>query len=127
LALAQGWILTVDGGRDDELADRLSRRYPDSDRFDDMLGGLIDHWRGVYVAVEDGAGVLDQVDLVSVDMELVVLTGPEHVGYFSEGASIPVHSFVTRLVGDTWVISALARGLPVPGWPPSERVVESLL
>jgi hypothetical protein len=28
LALAQGWILTVDGGQDDELAERLSRRYP---------------------------------------------------------------------------------------------------
>jgi EAL domain-containing protein (putative c-di-GMP-specific phosphodiesterase class I) len=99
----------------------------ESDRFDEMLGDLIDHWQRVYVVLEDGAGVLDQVNLVSVDMELVVLTGPEHIGSFSAGASIPCHSFITRLVDNTWVISALARRLPVPGWPPSERVVEGLL
>jgi hypothetical protein len=87
LALAQGWILTVDGGRDDELAEPLSHRYPQSDRFDEMLGDLIDHWQQVYVVLEDGAGVLDQVNLVSVDMELVVLTGPERLGSFSAGAS----------------------------------------
>lgn len=34
--------------------------------------------------------------------------------------------FITRLEADTWLIAALARRLPVPGWPPAEMTVPGL-
>jgi hypothetical protein len=60
---------------------------------------------------------------VAPDLEKVIITGPEHVGEFEAGAQIPAHTFITRFDGEMWIIAALARRLPVPGWPPTERDV----
>jgi hypothetical protein len=59
-------------------------------------------------------------------MELVVLTAPDHIGWYPKGAQIPAHTFITRLEADDWLIAALSRRLPVPGWPPIEEVIPGL-
>lgn len=75
--------------------------------------------------VLNARGVVNQVNTVAPDMEAVVITGPEHVGRFEAGEHILAHTFITRLVGEVWVIAATARRLPQPGWPPTERDVSA--
>lgn len=130
LALAQGWIMQradVDPNiarRDrDDLAYALAPRDFQHPLVWVMLADLHRHWQHVYRQVLGDHGVLNQANTVAPDMEAVVLTGPEHVGRFEAGANIPVHTFITRVVGDAWVIAATARRLPQPGWPPTERDV----
>jgi hypothetical protein len=89
LALAQGWILTVEDSEDDHLAEDLAGLSPESDRFEEMLGYLIARWRKVYADLKSGSGVLNQVNLVGVDMELVVLTSPDCIGTFDAGTQNP--------------------------------------
>jgi len=129
LALAQGLVLSTVGRADQVRAEALA--LPDSAHadFDAMLSVLIQHWQSVYKALQQGCGVLDRTILVGVDMELVVLTSPEHIGTVpAEGAQLPAHSFITRLADRReWTIAALARRLPVPGWPPTEEEIPNLL
>ncbi len=126
LALAQGWVLGESGLRDDDLAEDLAADDSNNRRFGDMLAVLAEHWRSVYTTLRHGAGLRKAVNVVGADMELVVMTAPERIGCYPDDATIPVHSFVTRLEADDWVIAALARRLPVPGWPPSEQNVPGL-
>ncbi|SBW22924.1 hypothetical protein FDG2_3315 [Candidatus Protofrankia californiensis] len=126
LALAQGWVLGELGLRDDDLAEDLAADDSNNRRFGEMLAALAEHWRSVYSTLRHDAGLLKAVNVAGAGMELVVMTAPEHIGRYPEGATIPAHSFVTRLEADEWVIAALARRLPVPGWPPSEQNVPGL-
>lgn len=65
--------------------------------------------------------------MAGAGLELVVLTGPEHVGEVQAAGPVPAHSFITRLAeGGDWVIASLARRLPVPGWPPAEQEIPYL-
>lgn len=132
LALAQGWIMhQADTDPDitrrdrDDLAYALASRDIQHPLAAPMLADLHQHWQQVYALILGGHGVVNQVNTVAPDMEAVVLTGPEHVGRFESGAHILAHTFITRLVGDTWIIAATARRLPQPGWPPTERDVSA--
>jgi hypothetical protein len=126
LALAQGWVLGMVGAPDDDLAEDLAADDSDNRHFAAMFDAFVDHWRSVYSTLRHGVGVSNQVDLVGADMELVVLTAPEHIGRYPKGAQIPAHAFVTRLEADDWLIAATARRLPVPGWPPTEEAIPGL-
>jgi hypothetical protein len=124
LSLAQGWVLHQMKNIDEDLAEDLAADDSDNTEFNSMLGALVEHWRGVYVALNGELGILHQINIVGVDMELVVLTGPEHIGYVQ--GPMPAHCFVVRFEDDEWKIAALARRLPVPGWPPTEQVIPGL-
>jgi len=88
----------------------------------EMLADLHDFWRNAYRGVLDESGVVNQTNLVAPDMEIVILTPPEYIGRIDGEQPVPVHCFVTRYAeSDGWVIAALSRRLPVPGWPPTER------
>jgi hypothetical protein len=126
LALSQGWILDALDQVDDVLAASLSVEDSTSRHFDTMLDDLIVSWRSAYEMIREDFGVWCDTTFVGVDMELVVLTSPEHSGYHPAGAAIPAHSFITRLRGHEWKIAALARRLPVPGWPPTEETIPGL-
>jgi hypothetical protein len=126
LTLAQGWLLATIGHPDEDLAEDLAADDSDHELFDAMLSDLVVHWRAVYRALKEGSGLSDRTRLVGAGMELVVLTDPEHVGVIEADTAIPAHCFITRLEADTWLIAALARRLPVPGWPPREEVVLGL-
>jgi len=129
LALAQGWVLYEAGEADQVMAEALARRDSVHPDFSAMLDAFIQQWRSVYGALQSGYGVLGRTTLVGVNMELVVLTSPEYVGEVpAGGAQVPAHSFITRLADrGAWTIAALARRLPVPGWPPTEEVIPGLL
>lgn len=126
LSLAQGWVLRQTRNVDEDFAEDLAADDSDNPKFNLMLGALVEHWRRVYVALRGEIGVLYQINIVGVDMELVVLTGPEHIGHMQEAVQIPAHCFVVRFEDDEWRIAALARRLPVPGWPPTEQVIPGL-
>jgi hypothetical protein len=126
LSLAQGWVLHQTRNIDEDLAEELAADDSGSPQFDSMMGDLVDHWRKVYVALRDEIGILHHINIVGVDMELVVLTGPEHIGPAQGEAPIPAHCFVVRFEDDEWRIAALARRLPVPGWPPTEEIIPGL-
>jgi GNAT superfamily N-acetyltransferase len=128
LALAQGWIMHRSetdpdiARRDrDDLAFALAPRDSRHPFVARMLTDLHHHWRDVYAGIAADFSVLHHVNPVGPDMELVVLAGPEHIGPVKAGVAIPAHRFITRLIGDTWVIAANAARLPQPGWPPTER------
>jgi len=130
LALAQGWLIwrevedpaLRDRNRDD-LAYALTPRDAVHPLFESMLRDLHTRWRDGYSSVLTDRGVVGGTDLVAPDLEKVIITGPQHVGVFKAGDQIPAHTFITRLHGEMWTIAALARRLPVPGWPPTERDV----
>jgi hypothetical protein len=127
LALAQGWVLYTIGHPDQAMAEALAQ--PDSDHpgFEAMLDALVQQWQSIYQALSRGSGVLHRTMVVGVNMELVVLTSPEYIGKYAAGAQIPAHSFITSLTDrGEWIIAALARRLPVPGWPPTEAVIPNL-
>jgi hypothetical protein len=126
LALAQGWILSTQGQPDDDLAEELAADDSTDRSFPAMVDDLRARWRSVYSTLRNGMGLWDHVNLVGADLELVVVTAPECIGDYPEGGEIPAHSFITRLEADDWYIAALARRLPVPGWPPGEEVVPGL-
>lgn len=63
---------------------------------------------------------------VGVDMELVILTEPQHIGYVEANTPMMAHSFIVRRRDHDWVIAALARRLPIPGWPPTEQDISGL-
>lgn len=126
LALAQGWLLSTVDHPDEDLAEELAADDSDHELFNAMLIDLVTHWRAVYSGLKDGSGLWAQPTLVGAAMELVVLTSPEYVGTITARSAIPAHSFITRLEADTWFIAALARRLPVPGWPPTEEAVQGL-
>jgi hypothetical protein len=124
LSLTQGWVLHQTKNVDEDLAEDLAADDSDNPKFNLMLEALTEHWRRVYTALSGEIGVLHQINIVGVDMELVVLTGPEYIG-LAQGP-IPAHCFVVRFEDDEWRIAALARRLPVPGWPPTEQVIPGL-
>jgi hypothetical protein len=121
LALAQGWVLYALGEPNDDVAEDLADEDTDNAQFPLMLGQFANRWRSVYAILKGQFGVLEQSYLVGVDMELVVLTGPEHIGPIRADVSLPAHCFIIRFENDEWKIAALARRLPVPGWPPAEQ------
>ncbi|MGL5824006.1 MAG: hypothetical protein ACRCYU_04095 [Nocardioides sp.] len=125
LTLAQGWLLGH-GGPDDDLAEDLADYDAAGQLFDQMFVDLIQHWRSAYAGLRHGRGVMDRAILVGADLELVVLLAPEYIGDYPDGARVPGHSFITRLEADEWLIAALARRLPVPGWPPTEESISWL-
>lgn len=126
IANTQVWILNTFGRPDDELRRQLSGEVSVHPYHAQMLEEFVQQWRSVYSAVSAGFGVLAHTELVGPDMELVVITAPEHIGRIEAGVGIPGHSFVVRLAPQGWVIAALARRLPVPGWPPTEQHIEGL-
>jgi len=124
LSLAQGWVLHQTKNVDEDLAEDLAADDSNNPEFNLMLEALVEHWRRVYVALSGEIGILQQTNIVGVDMELVVLTGPEYIGPVR--GPMPAHCFVVRFEDDEWRIAALARRLPVPGWPPTEQVIPGL-
>lgn len=126
LALAQGWVLGTVGVRNDDLAEDLAAEDCDGPGFERMLEWLVQHWRSVYVGLRNGFGWYNQPILVGAGMELVIVTGPEYFGPVVAGQKAKGHCFVTRLDADDWLIAALARRLPVPGWPPTEESIPGL-
>lgn len=128
LCFAQGWLMTT--GRDepktrDQHADALVRG--DHEFFSKMLRDLVNHWRQVYRDLNYEPALIDATDLVGPDMELVMFTSDEFAGGpYSAGDRIPAHSFVTHYIDGGWKISATARRLPVPGWPPTEQAIAGL-
>jgi hypothetical protein len=126
LALAQAWILNTSGHRDDRRATALTEPHPSSPDAQDMLDWHIAHWRQVYDLLAGEFGIWGAPTLVGVDMELVVLVEPQHTGYVEAGTPMAAHSFIVRLRDREWVIAALARRLPVPGWPPTSQEIPGL-
>lgn len=125
LALTQGWVLHNGGDTDDDLAEALADEDSNGPQFESMINALIQHWQHVYAALREEIGILQQSHIVGVDMELIVLTGPEYIGEVQAG-SVSAHCFVVRYEDEEWRIAALARRLPVPGWPPREEVIPGL-
>jgi hypothetical protein len=113
------------GKPDDDLAEDLAADDSDSPHFATMSEEMVSRWRNSYRVLRAEIGVLCQVNIVGVDMELVVLTGPEYIGTARENP-ILAHCFIVRFEDDEWKIAALARRLPVPGWPPKEHAVPGL-
>jgi hypothetical protein len=97
LALAQGWVFGKLGRIDEDLAEDLAADDSDNQMFGEMLADLISHWRVVYQGLRGDFGLYNQPILVGAGMELVVATGPEHIGPVSAGEAIPAHCFITRL------------------------------
>ncbi|GAA1550757.1 hypothetical protein GCM10009827_084270 [Dactylosporangium maewongense] len=129
LALAQGWIMHR-AEQDSEVARRdrvdLAHALTPVDAshplFVQMITDLHQFWRSVYAAVLHESGVWNKHNLVAPGMEMVFLTPPQYIGLLEAPQAIPSHCFITRYVeSGSWLIAALARRLPVPGWPPSER------
>lgn len=127
LALAQGWVLHVLGGPDDDVAEDLADEDTDNPHFPAMIDFFVRRWQSVYAILKGRFGVFERSYLVGVDMELIVLTGPEHIGVVKADMEIPAHCFIIRFENDEWKIAALARRLPVPGWPPTEQDVSALM
>lgn len=121
LTLAQGWILSDGREPDDDLAEDLAADDSTHPYFEAMLSDLRTHWRQVYSDLEKGSGVWRECNLVGADLELVVLASPDCIGHYPKGGQILAHCFITRLGADAWYIAAMARRLPVPGWPPSDE------
>jgi hypothetical protein len=126
LALAQGWVLHSVGNPDDDTAEDLADEDTDNPQFPIMLEQLARRWQSVYAALQGEIGVADRTTLIGIDMELIVLTGPEHIGPVRAGVAIPAHCFIIRFENEEWKLAALARRLPIPGWPPTEQVVAGL-
>ncbi|QFZ22736.1 hypothetical protein [Saccharothrix syringae] len=127
LALAQAWVLNTAGRVDDRRAATLAEANPDSSDAESMLDWYIAHWRRVYDMLAGDFGVFGAPTLVGVDMELVVLVESQHVGYVEAGGPpMAGHSFIVKLRDNDWVIAALSRRLPVPGWPPTEEEIPGL-
>jgi len=126
LALAQEWVLGTLGAPDDDLAEDLADEETDNARFSSMLDDLASRWSSVYADLRGEFGVLDRSYIVGVDMELLILAGPEYVGESRAGTPIHAHCFIIRFENDEWKIAALARRIPVPGWPPTEQTVPDL-
>lgn len=133
LAMAQSWLLgsghvNIDDPGRDEIAEALSAGDGLHPLFAPMYVWLLGHFRQVYSDI-DGLPCLSNVTkAVSVDMELIAVGSEDQVGFHRAGVGVPIHSFITRHVGDDeWAIAANARRLPVPGWPPTERTLGGLL
>jgi hypothetical protein len=126
LTMAQVWVLMTLGHQDDDLAEDLADAESGNVHFQEMLGSLIVRWRTVYGDLKDGMSLLRHTELVGADMELVVLMSDAAAEVYAAGAPTPCHSFITKLESDRWYIAALARRLPVPGWPPSEETIPGL-
>jgi hypothetical protein len=124
LALAQGWVLNTQGQPEQSRAEALAQLNSTDSEFDVMFSALVEHWQGVYSTLQHGSGVLGRINPVGIDLEAVVLTSPEYIGDYRGPAAIPAHSFIARLSDNrVWTIAALARRLPVPGWPPTEQTI----
>lgn len=126
LTLAQGWVLGTFDTPDDDLAEDLADEDTDNAHFSIMLEYFADRWRSAYADLQGNFGIFDQAYIVGVDMELITLAGEEYIGYVPAGTPIPAHCFVIRFENDDWKIAALARRLPVPGWPPTEKIIPGL-
>jgi hypothetical protein len=126
LTLAQGWILETLGVPDDDLAEDLADEDTDNPCLPTLLAHLSDRWRSVYADLEGDFGILDRAFVVGVDMELIILTGPEYVGESRAGTPILAHCFIIKFENDEWKIAALARRIPVPGWPPTAQIIPNL-
>jgi len=114
------------GRPDDDLAEDLADDETNNPQFTTMLEFLVDRWRTVYADLQGEFGVFDRAFIVGVDMELIILAGTEYIGEVPAGTPIPGHCFIIRFENDAWKIAALARRIPIPGWPPSEQVVPGL-
>ena len=133
LANAQSWLLgTGHVGADDPLRDTeaelLSALASTHPLFEEFYHWLVAHYQHVYRAIDGKPCLVGATETVGVDLELVMFASEEHVGPYEAGVPLPVHTFITRHVGDgKWVIAANARRMPVPGWPPTEQVLPGLL
>jgi predicted nucleic acid-binding protein len=133
LAMAQSWLLatshvTTDDPQRDTVADQLSALPSTHPLFDEFYGWLVAHYQHVYRAIDGKPCLVGATETVGVDLELIMFASEEHVGPYEAGVPLPVHTFITRHVGDgQWVIAANARRMPVPGWPPTEQVLPGLL
>ncbi|MCA0295236.1 MAG: hypothetical protein LCH96_07995 [Actinobacteria bacterium] len=128
LCFAQAWLMNNDrakpGRREARAAALVSG---DHKWFGQMLEDLTEQWRHVYRDLNYEPAIIAASDLVGPDMELVMVTSDEFAGDYPAGARIPAHSFITHYVGREWKIAATSRRLPLPGWPPTEQVIEGLL
>lgn len=139
LALVQAWMLNqVRAGnldlarRDrDDLAHALAPRDASHPLFEAMITDQITHWRRVYADICDEGGIRSDTGVlhadrpVGPDLELLVLPLPgEAYGEVTTDRLVRAHNLVTRFIGNAWIIAALSRGLPVPGWPPTEYDVD---
>jgi predicted nucleic acid-binding protein len=133
LSNAQSWLLrtgevTADGPDRDVHAAQLSARQSSHPLFERFYRSLVAHYQDVYRDIGGKPCLVGATETVGVDLELIAFSSEEHVGTYAPGEPLPAHSFITRHVGgDEWVIAANARRMPVPGWPPTERVLPGLL
>jgi len=128
-ALVQTWVLneSVAGPEDrDDLTDELVRStgHPAWRAFEDHRVG---RWREITFAdfVAQGWGVVSVPELLAWDLEYVRVAAGAEERSFEAGESFVAQTFVVRLVDGEWRIAGIGRALPVPGWPPTERVVPS--
>jgi hypothetical protein len=131
--MAQSWLLgtgqvTADDPHRDAQAEQLSARKGTHPLFERFYSWLVEHYQYVYRAIDGKPCIVGTTETVDVDLELIAFSSEEHVGSYGPGEPFPTHSFITRHVGEgEWIIAANARRLPVPGWPPTERVLPGLL
>ena len=135
LANVQSWLLgtgkvTADDPERDLHAEQLSGRDGTHPLFDEFYDWLIAHYQHVYREIDGKPCLVGATETIGVDLELVMFASEEHVGPYEAGTPLPVHTSITRHVGDRdgeWGIAANARRMPVPGWPPTEQVLPGLL
>lgn len=126
LALTQAWTLNTIGHPDDDLARALAASTLEGPLAEEMFAAYVKRWRQVYKMLAGDFGIWGSPMPISVDMELVILTDPHHIGCVEANTAVSAHSFVVKRQGDEWVIAALARRLPIPGWPPTEEDISGL-
>jgi predicted nucleic acid-binding protein len=133
LAMAQSWLLgtghvTADDPQRDTVAEQLSAVVSSHPLFEEFYRWLVAHYQHVYRAIDGKPCLVGATETGGLDLELVMFASEEHAGPYEAGVSLPVHTFITRHVGDgEWVIAANARRMPVPGWPPTEQVLPRVL
>ncbi|GAA3044438.1 hypothetical protein [Actinokineospora globicatena] len=124
---AQQWLYLQGRDRNDGVVKALSLEDANGTLAQQMFSDYSAHWKSVYSDLSSGHAFWDKADLVGPDMEIVVAFARIHQGFYSAGKSLPAHSFIVIFDEGIWRIAALARRIPVPGWPPTEQIIPGLL
>lgn len=124
LWFAQSAIWDSLGRADHGLAEMLAVESPEVAEFLTLGESLVTHWQSTFTMLRGGFGWVQKLHLAAPDIEVMVLSSLANEGWHLAGHQVLAHFFPVRLTDAGWRIASLGKSLPVPGWPPTETLLD---